>query len=73
VKGLVASKDGGSGAARDRFSKDAVAVIVVEDKKVVVAVARRSNKAAGLVSVDLAGGFHEGSEAGLGAKVGRVA
>jgi hypothetical protein len=73
VKSLVASKDGGSGAAWDRFSKDAVAVVVVEDNKVVVAIARRSNIAASLVSVDLAGGFHEGSEAGMGAKVGRVA
>jgi hypothetical protein len=67
MKGFVAEKNGGGGAAGDRFGKDAVAVIVVEDNKIIVAVAGRSNEAARLISVDLAGGFHEGGKAGMGA------
>jgi hypothetical protein len=73
MKGLVTEKNGGGGAAGDRFGKDAVAVVVIEDNKIIVAVAGRSNKTALLISVDLACGFREGGEAGMGAKVRRIA
>ena len=63
VEGLEASEDGRGMAARDGFSKDAIAVVVVDDNQVVIAIARWCNKASGLVGVDLAGRFQDGGEA----------
>lgn len=70
VEGLVASKDGRGGAIGDGLSQNAVAVVVIEDNHIVIAVARRSNESTGLVRVDLAGGLHEGSKASVRAEIG---
>ena len=58
VECLVAGKDGGARVVLDGFGKDAIAVVVVEDQQVVVAMAGRCDESACLVSVDLAGGLH---------------
>ena len=62
-RSLVAGEDGRSAAILDGFSKDAVAVEVVDDEQVVIASAGGSDEATRLVGVNLTGGFHEGSEA----------
>jgi hypothetical protein len=73
VEGLVAGEDRSGGAAGYRLGKDAVAVVVVEYNHIIVAVARRSNKAASLVRVDLASRFHDGSKALMRTEIGGVA
>jgi hypothetical protein len=72
VEGFVASKDGGGSAAGDGLRQDAIAVVVVEDNHIIIAVARRSNESTRLVGVDLTGGFQEGSEARVRAEIRRV-
>jgi hypothetical protein len=70
VKGLIAGEDGTARAIFDGFGEDAIAVIVVKDQQIVIAMAGWCDEAACLVSVDLAGGFHEGSVAEVGAFIG---
>jgi hypothetical protein len=69
MEGFVACKDGCARAVFDGFRKDAVAVIIVEDQQVVIAVTGWRNEAACLVSVDLAGGLHECCVAEVGALI----
>jgi hypothetical protein len=63
--GLEASEDGRGMVAWDWHSKDAIAVVVIDDNHIVIAIARRRNKASGLVGVDLSGRFQDGGEAGV--------
>jgi hypothetical protein len=60
---LVSSQDGGASAIFDGFGKDGIAVVVVDEQQVVVAMTRWGNKVARLVSVDLASWFEDGSKA----------
>jgi hypothetical protein len=67
MEGLIAGKYGSSGTCLDGGGEDAVAIKVVEDEEVVIAIAGRGDKSAGLVTEDLSGGFHDGGIAEVGA------
>ena len=62
-------KDGLGGAGLHGFREDGVAVVIVEDKDIVVAGAGWDDEFAGLVGVGLAGG-DEGRETEMGACAG---
>ena len=67
MEGFVAGKDGCTCAVFEWFRKNAIAVIIVEDQQVVIAVTGWCNEAACLVSVDLASGLHDCCVAEVGA------
>ena len=63
MEGLIGGEDGLSSSCFHWFSKNAIAVEVVEDKEVVVAVARGGDESSCLVGINLACWFEEGSVA----------
>ena len=67
MEGFVAGKDGCACAVFDWLRKNAIAVKIVEDQQVVIAVTGWCNEAACLVSVDLASGLHDCCVAEVGA------
>lgn len=72
---LVAFENGWGMSRRDGFSIDGVAVVVVEDKEVVVAETGRGGETSRLISVDQAGeiGFDHSREAIMCDFIGGVA
>jgi hypothetical protein len=56
-------------AVAEGLGKQVVAVVVVYYHEVVVATAGGGNKSAGLVAVDLSGGFHDGSKECMGSSI----
>jgi hypothetical protein len=60
------------GAITRGFGKDGLAVVVVQDEDVFVALTRRGGKFSGLISGDLACGVVDGSKNLMGAFVGRL-
>jgi hypothetical protein len=70
---LVAGEDDGAGAVPEGLGEDGVAVVVVEDKQIIVAVAGGRYEATGLISVDLACGFHDGCVADVATLIGGIA
>ena len=70
---FVAIKDGGASAIFEGLGEDAIAVIVVAYKQVIVAVAGWCNESASLIGVNLASRFHNHSVAEVGAFVGHCA
>ena len=66
VDGLECREDGLGGPCFHWFGKDAIAVVVVKDKQVVVAIAGGGHELAGLISVDLTSWFERGDEAVVG-------
>jgi hypothetical protein len=73
VENFVAIKDGGASAIFKGLGENAIAVVVVAYKQIVIAVAGWRNEAASLVGVHLASRFHDRSIAEMGAFVGRWA
>ena len=67
---LKAGKDGCSCAIFNGFGNDAVAVIVINNYQIIVAIAGWGRKAACLIAVDLTGRFKEGGITKMGAVVG---
>jgi hypothetical protein len=61
VEGLLGSKYGVGCAILHCFCQDAVAVVIVQYEKIVVAVAGWGDEATSLVGVNLAGWFEDGS------------
>lgn len=70
---FVAIKDGGASAIFEGLSEDAIAVVVIADKQVIVAVAGWCNESSSLIGVYLASRFHDRGVAEVGAFVGRCA
>ena len=56
MDGLERRENAWTGATAHGFNQDAVTVVVVYDKNVIVARAGRDNEFAGLIGVDLSGG-----------------
>jgi len=52
----IGSQDGGGFAVFDWFGSNAVAVVIIEDEQVVVALAGREGQLAGEITIALAGG-----------------
>jgi hypothetical protein len=73
MENLVSSKEGSSRSVLEGLGKDAVTVVVVQDEKVIVAVAGRSYESAGLVCVYLSSGLHKSGITVMGANVGCIA
>jgi hypothetical protein len=67
---LEAGKDGGACAVFDGFGEDAVAVIVIDNNQIIVAIAGRGRKSACLIAVNLSGRFKEGGITKMGSVVG---
>ena len=66
VDGLEGGENRLGGSCLHGFGKDAVAVVVVQYKQVVVAIAGGRHELAGLISVDLTSWFERGDEAVVG-------
>ena len=60
-------QDRRSVSIRDCLGKNAITVIIVHDKNVIVAGAGRDNESTGLVTIRLSGGFDDAGIASLGA------
>ena len=74
VQSFERAEDARASAVEHRFHEDAVAIVLVEYKDVVVAATRCNNKPARGIGVDLARcRFEHGSKAVVGAVVGGVA
>ena len=63
VRAFIGSKDLGARLGLHGIGMNIIAVIVIDDKKLVVAGAGREDESAGLSGKYLAGGFHAGRKA----------
>ena len=67
MEGLVALENGVGTAILDGFRQNAVAAIIVDNDKVVIAGTGGSNKSSGVIRVYLSGRFHDSRIAVVGA------
>ena len=71
MENLAAGQDARAGAIAEWFNQDTVAVVIVEDKDVIVAAVGCDNKPACLVRMDLSRGrLSDGGETVMSANVG---
>jgi hypothetical protein len=70
MESFVAITDGGTSAILEGLSENAIAVIVIADKQIVVAITGWRDESASLIGVNLASRFHNHGIAEVGAFVG---